>query len=96
MAATETDMIAHVHNLQSTGMNRKQAEAVVRMAHDLFAKAIERALAPVHGRIDVLEKNMATKSDIAELRCEMAAGEKRMAFTMLVGFVAIIAAIFFA
>ena len=102
MATTETDMISHVHNLQRTGLSREQAESIVRVVRDVLAEVLERALTPVYGRMDVLEQrmgvvatNMATKNDVAGLRREMAASEKRMVFAMLVGFVAIITAIVF-
>ena len=109
MSATETDMISHVHNLQRTGLSREQAESIVRVVRDVLAEVLERALTPVYGRMDVLERrmdvleqrmdvvatNMATKNDVAGLRREMAASEKRMVFAMLVGFVAIITAIVF-
>ena len=70
MMAEKTNMIDSVRNLQQSGMNRKQAEALTKLMRSSIAEAIAEAVQPLATKAEVAElrQNMATKAEVAELR----------------------------
>ncbi len=70
MMAERTNMIDSVRNLQQSGMNRKQAEALTKLMRASIAEAIAEAVQHLATKAEVadLRQNMATKAELAELR----------------------------
>ncbi len=69
-----TDMIDSVRDLERTGMNREQAEALTKLLHASIVEAVQHLAtkAEVAKLRQYMATHMATKAEVAELRQYMA------------------------
>ena len=69
--AEKTNMIDSVRNLQQSGMNRKQAEALTKLTRDSIAEAIAGAVQHLATKAELAELRQYTKAELAELRAHV-------------------------
>ena len=67
----KTNMIDSVRNLQQSGMNRKQAEALTKLTRDSIAEAIAEAVQHLATKAELAELRQYTKAELAELRAHV-------------------------
>ena len=63
----QKNMIDSAHTLESTGMTRKQAEALTRLLRDSIAEAIQ----PLATRAEVEVQLLAIRAELADLRAHV-------------------------